>query len=78
MVTEQRLTDAGFDYRAKYITGTVNALQLKPGEGAEWVTDLCKLDLQAVIDALSALPGVGPNVAAAWLFSLLINTVPFQ
>lgn len=57
--------------RAKYITGTVKALQLKHGGGAEWLMSLRKLDLEEVIDALSSLPGVGPKVAACIaLFSL--------
>ncbi|KAJ9146269.1 hypothetical protein P3X46_028555 [Hevea brasiliensis] len=71
MATEQELREAGFGYRAKYITGTVDALQLKPGGGAEWLASLRKLDLQVVIDALCTLPGVGPKVAACIaLFSL--------
>lgn len=58
-------------YRAKYIIGTVNALQSKPGGGEEWLASLRNLDLQEVIDALSTLPGVGPKVAACIaLFSL--------
>uniref|UniRef100_A0A2P2P0P2 DNA-(apurinic or apyrimidinic site) lyase n=1 Tax=Rhizophora mucronata TaxID=61149 RepID=A0A2P2P0P2_RHIMU len=70
-VTEQQLREAGFGYRAKYIIGTVDALQLKPGGGAEWLASLRKLDLHAVIDALCTLPGVGPKVAACIaLFSL--------
>lgn len=57
--------------RAKYITGTVDALQSKPGGGAEWLASMRKLDLPVVIDALSTLPGVGPKVAACIaLFSL--------
>ena len=57
--------------RAKYVVGTVNALQSKPGGGAEWLAFLRNLDLQEVIDALSTLPGVGPKVAACIaLFSL--------
>ena len=57
--------------RAKYVVGTVNALQSKPGGGAEWLASLRNLDLQEVIDALSTLPGVGPKVAACIaLFSL--------
>ncbi|XP_021604152.1 N-glycosylase/DNA lyase OGG1 isoform X2 [Manihot esculenta] len=71
MATEQELREAGFGYRAKYVTGTVDALQLKPGGGAEWLASLRKLDLQVVIDALCTLPGVGPKVAACIaLFSL--------
>lgn len=57
--------------RAKYITGTVDALQSKPGGGLEWLTSLRKLDLQRAIEALCTLPGVGPKVAACVaLFSL--------
>jgi N-glycosylase/DNA lyase len=53
-----------FFYRAKYIVGAVNALQLKPGGGEEWLRSLRKLELQEVISELSKLPGVGPKVAA--------------
>ncbi|KAJ1382541.1 HhH-GPD domain [Sesbania bispinosa] len=71
LVSEQQLRNAGFGYRAKYIIGTVNALQSKPGGGEEWLHSLRKLDLQDVIGALSTLPGVGPKVAACIaLFSL--------
>ncbi|GMY06723.1 N-glycosylase/DNA lyase OGG1 [Fagus crenata] len=71
MVSEAQLREAGFGYRAKYVVGTVNALQSKPGGGAEWLASLRILDLQEVIDALSTLPGVGPKVAACIaLFSL--------
>lgn len=57
--------------RAKYITGTVKALQLKPGGGAGWLLSLRKMELEEVIEALSTLPGVGPKVAACIaLFSL--------
>lgn len=57
--------------RAKYITGTVSALQSKPGGGDEWLMSLRKLDLQDAIAALCTLPGVGPKVAACIaLFSL--------
>ncbi|CAL1385165.1 unnamed protein product [Linum trigynum] len=70
-VTEQQLREAGFGYRAKYITGTVDALQSKPGGGSEWLASMRKLNLPVVIDALSTLPGVGPKVAACIaLFSL--------
>lgn len=70
-VSESELREAGFGYRAKYITGTVNALQSKPCGGVEWLASLRKLDLQVAIDALSTLPGVGPKVAACIaLFSL--------
>ncbi|GMY06726.1 N-glycosylase/DNA lyase OGG1 [Fagus crenata] len=53
--------------RAKYVVGTVNALQSKPGGGAEWLASLRNLDLQEVIDALSTLPGVGPKIATRYL-----------
>ncbi|PON73224.1 8-oxoguanine DNA-glycosylase [Parasponia andersonii] len=70
-VSEQELREAGFGYRAKYITGTVKALQSKQGGGAEWLFSLRKLELEEVIDTLSTLPGVGPKVAACIaLFSL--------
>ncbi|KAK7386343.1 hypothetical protein VNO78_26513 [Psophocarpus tetragonolobus] len=70
-VSDQQLRDAGFGYRAKYIIGTVNALQSKPGGGEQWLRSLRNLDLQDVISALSTLPGVGPKVAACIaLFSL--------
>lgn len=70
-VSEAEFREAGFGYRAKYVIGTVNALQSKPGGGVEWLASLRNLDLQEVIDALSTLPGVGPKVAACIaLFSL--------
>ncbi|XP_010521278.1 PREDICTED: N-glycosylase/DNA lyase OGG1 [Tarenaya hassleriana] len=70
-VSEEELREAGFGYRAKYITGTVHALQSKPGGGTEWLLSLRKLDLQDAIDELCTLPGVGPKVAACIaLFSL--------
>lgn len=57
--------------RAKYISGTVNALKSKPGGGDEWLLSLRKLDLQEAVSALCTLPGVGPKVAACIaLFSL--------
>ncbi|XVF36959.1 hypothetical protein REPUB_Repub19eG0103600 [Reevesia pubescens] len=71
VVSEEELRQAGFGYRAKYITGTVDVLQSKPDGGAEWLLSLRKLDLQEAIDALCTLPGVGPKVAACIaLFSL--------
>ncbi|KAE9587198.1 putative DNA-(apurinic or apyrimidinic site) lyase [Lupinus albus] len=71
LVSEEDLRKAGFGYRAKYIIGTVNALQSKTGGGEEWLRSLRKLDLEDVISALSTLPGVGPKVAACIaLFSL--------
>ncbi|KAK2995675.1 hypothetical protein RJ640_006135 [Escallonia rubra] len=71
MVSEAELRAAGFGYRAKYIVGTMEALQSKPGGGVEWLASLRDLELQKAIDALSTLPGVGPKVAACIaLFSL--------
>lgn len=71
MVSEEELREAGFGYRAKYIVGTVKALQLKPDGGADWLSSLRELELEEVINALCTLPGVGPKVAACIaLFSL--------
>ncbi|KAF7829813.1 N-glycosylase/DNA lyase OGG1 [Senna tora] len=71
LISEEELRKAGFGYRAKYIVGTVNALQSKPDGGEDWLKSLRVLDLQEVIDALCTLPGVGPKVAACIsLFSL--------
>ncbi|KAK6939905.1 8-oxoguanine DNA glycosylase, N-terminal [Dillenia turbinata] len=71
LLSEQELRDAGFGYRAKYIIGTVKALQSKPGGGAPWLASLHEMDLQDAVQALSTLPGVGPKVAACIaLFSL--------
>lgn len=70
-VSEAELREAGFGYRAKYITGAVDTLRSKPEGGAEWLASLRKTDLQTAIDALCTLPGVGPKVAACIaLFSL--------
>lgn len=58
-------------FRAKYIIGTVKALQSKPCGGLQWLAALRKLDLVEAVDALATLPGVGPKVAACIaLFSL--------
>ncbi|XP_021751964.1 N-glycosylase/DNA lyase OGG1-like [Chenopodium quinoa] len=71
MISEEELREAGFGYRAKYIVGTVKALQLKPGGGVEWLSSLRELDLKEVINELSTFPGVGPKVASCIaLFSL--------
>ncbi|KAL3353605.1 hypothetical protein AABB24_018363 [Solanum stoloniferum] len=71
MVSEQELRAAGFGYRAKYIVGTVEELQSKPGGGMEWLAALRKVDLPEAIVLLCSLPGVGPKVAACIaLFSL--------
>ncbi|XP_027094969.1 N-glycosylase/DNA lyase OGG1 isoform X1 [Coffea arabica] len=71
MVSETELREAGFGYRAKYIIGTVEALQSKPSGGLQWLAALRKLNLEEAVDALASLPGVGPKVAACIaLFSL--------
>ncbi|OVA05256.1 HhH-GPD domain [Macleaya cordata] len=71
LVSEDELRAAGFGYRAKYIVGTVMALQSKPGGGAAWLTSLRGFDLHEAVEALCTLPGVGPKVAACIaLFSL--------
>ncbi|XP_076951135.1 N-glycosylase/DNA lyase OGG1-like [Bidens hawaiensis] len=70
-VSEEEHRKAGFGYRAKYIRGTVEELQSKPGGGVEWLMSLRKLDLESAVEALTSLPGVGPKVAACIaLFSL--------
>ncbi|XP_019182357.1 PREDICTED: N-glycosylase/DNA lyase OGG1 [Ipomoea nil] len=70
-VSDAELREAGFGYRAKYIIGTVKALQSKPGGGYEWLASLRERDLHEAVDSLCTLPGVGPKVAACVaLFSL--------
>lgn len=57
--------------RAKYIIGTVRALQSKPCGGVQWLASLRSVELAEAVDALATLPGVGPKVAACIaLFSL--------
>ncbi|CAH9085979.1 unnamed protein product [Cuscuta epithymum] len=63
-VSEAELREAGFGYRAKYITGTVRELQSKPGGGYQWLASLRGRDLNEAVDDLCTLPGVGPKVAA--------------
>lgn len=71
VVSEAELREAGFGYRAKYVLGTVQALQSKPCGGPLWLSALRKSDLKEAIEALVTLPGVGPKVAACVaLFSL--------
>lgn len=71
LVSEDQLRKAGFGYRAKYIAGSVKALQSKPDGGEKWLASLRCLELKEVLDALCTLPGVGPKVAACIaLFSL--------
>lgn len=71
LVSEKEFRDAGFGYRAKYLTNAINALESKPGGGVEWLMSLRKVDLQEAVEALCTLPGVGPKVAACIaLFSL--------
>lgn len=61
-VTEADLREAGFGYRAKFVTGTVTALRGKGG--ASWLHDLRGRPMEEVVPALCTLPGVGPKVAA--------------
>ncbi|KAL9226148.1 hypothetical protein vseg_001993 [Gypsophila vaccaria] len=71
MVSEEEFRKAGFGYRAKYIVGTIKALEAKPGGGGKWLLSLRKLGLEEVVGELSTLSGVGPKVAACVaLFSL--------
>ncbi|KAG4933796.1 hypothetical protein JHK87_047798 [Glycine soja] len=56
---------------AKYIIGTVNALQSKPGGGEEWLCSLRKMELRDVVSTLSTLPDVGPKVVACIALFLL-------
>lgn len=60
-----------FVARAKYIIGTVNALQSKPGGGEEWLCSLRKMELRDVVSTLSTLPDVGPKVVACIALFLL-------
>ncbi|KMZ63578.1 N-glycosylase/DNA lyase [Zostera marina] len=70
-ISEQQLRDAGFGYRAKFVVGTVKALQEKPGGGEHWLDSLRKMELCSVVRELCTLPGVGPKVASCVaLFSL--------
>jgi len=69
-VTEAQLRDAGFGYRAKYITGSVAALRAR-SEGEAWLLGLRAAPFDEASDALSELPGIGPKVAACvCLFAL--------
>lgn len=71
VVSEQQLREAGFGYRAKYIVGSIKALQAKPGGGVEWLASLRNMELDDVLESLCTLPGVGPKVASCIaLFSL--------
>lgn len=69
---EEELRGMGLGYRARFVTGTVAALRSKPGGGDAWLASLrAEPSYPAVAAALTALPGVGPKVAAcAALFSL--------
>ncbi len=48
--------------RAKFIVGSVAALQEKPGGGVAWLHSLRSVPYQEAVEALSELPGVGPKV----------------
>jgi 3-methyladenine DNA glycosylase/8-oxoguanine DNA glycosylase len=68
--SEAQLRDAGFGYRAKYITGSVAALRARK-EGEAWLLGLRAAPFEEASEALCELPGIGPKVAACvCLFSL--------
>ena len=50
-------------HRAKFIVGSVAALRDKPGGGVAWLHGLRSVPYQEAVEALSALPGVGPKVS---------------
>ena len=69
--TEEELRDAGFGYRAKFVTGSAAALAAKPGGGEAWLLGLREASYAEAAEALCTLPGVGPKVAACiCLFAL--------
>lgn len=56
--TDQELRDAGFGYRAKFVTGSVALLSDKPGGGGQaWLLGLRQLPFEQAVEELSALPG---------------------
>ncbi len=48
--------------RAKFITGTVQALLAKPGGGRQWLYSLRNVPYKEAAEALCELPGIGPKV----------------
>jgi hypothetical protein len=52
--------------RAKFITGTVQALLAKPGGGRQWLYSLRTVPYKEASEALCELPGIGPKVGM-WL-----------
>ena len=48
--------------RAKFITGTVQALLAKPGGGRQWLYSLRNVPYKEASEALCELPGIGPKV----------------
>lgn len=48
--------------RAKFITGTVQALLAKPGGGKQWLYSLRNVPYKEASEALCELPGIGPKV----------------
>ncbi|GAX83730.1 hypothetical protein CEUSTIGMA_g11155.t1 [Chlamydomonas eustigma] len=71
VATEEELRNAGFGYRAKFITGSVQALRERPERGREWLLSLRDVPYEEAAAALCTLPGIGPKVAACVsLFSL--------
>ena len=66
----QLITVAFFDTwlhecRAKFIVGSVAALQAKPGGGDAWLKSLRQAPYTEASAALCTLPGVGPKVSAS-------------
>ncbi|KAL3141464.1 hypothetical protein ABBQ32_005027 [Trebouxia sp. C0010 RCD-2024] len=69
--SEAALRAEGFGYRAKFITGTVQALLAKPGGGQQWLLSLRDIPYKEASEALCQLSGIGPKVAACiCLFAL--------
>lgn len=48
--------------RAKFITGSVAALQQKPEGGDKWLLSLRAVPYQEAVSELITLPGIGPKV----------------
>ena len=60
--TDEALRGEGYGYRAKFVVGTVAALNAKPSGGEAWLSSLRGVPYAEAAEALSALPGVGPKV----------------
>jgi len=69
--SEETLRANGFGYRAKFITGSVKALNEKEEGGHQWLMSLRDVPYKEAATELMTLPGIGPKVAACiCLFSL--------